>query len=136
MRIALVSSYELGHQPLQVAAPAARLRAHGHDVRVVDLSVEPWDLQLVDWADRVAFSVPMHTASRIAREAIAAARTRRPELPIACYGLYALTMSDVADTTIAGEVDRALVAWAEGDTGRSVVSLDRDAAAPGRPLPA
>lgn len=136
MRIALVASYELGHQPLQVAAPAAQLRVRHHEVRVVDLSVQPWDPELVDWADRIVFSVPMHTASRIARQAIAATRDRRPELPIACVGLYALTMTDVADAVISGEVDRALVAWLEGEPVTSVVGLDRDAAAPGRPRPA
>lgn len=136
MRIALVASYELGHQPLQVAAPAAQLRARGHEIRLIDLSIQPWDPELVDWADRITFSVPMHTASRIARQAIAATRDRRPELPIACVGLYALTMTDVADAVIAGEVDRALVAWVEGEPVTSVVGLDRGAAAPGRPLPA
>ncbi len=136
MRIALVASYELGHQPLQVAAPAARLREEGHDVRVIDCSLEPWEPELVDWADRIAFSVPMHTASRIARQSIAATRARRPDLPIACYGLYALTMSDVADAVIAGEFDRGLVSWAAGESAPSAVSLDRDAASPHRPLPA
>jgi len=40
MRVLLVSTYELGHQPLHVASPAALLRRVGHDVRCLDLSVE------------------------------------------------------------------------------------------------
>ena len=43
MKVLLVSTYELGHQPLAVAAPAARLRARGHEVRALDISVEPWN---------------------------------------------------------------------------------------------
>ena len=89
MRVALVSCYELGHQPLGVARPAARLRAAGHDVRCVDLSVEPWDPGLVSWADRVACCVPMHTATRLAREVVEDVRRRRPALPVVCFGLYA-----------------------------------------------
>src|SRR5688572_16782919 len=40
MKVLLVSTYELGHQPLHLAAPAAALRAAGHDVRTLDTSVE------------------------------------------------------------------------------------------------
>ena len=32
------------------------------------MSVDPWDPELAQWADKVAFSVPMHTATRMARE--------------------------------------------------------------------
>ncbi len=66
MRVLLVSTYELGHQPLHLAAPAAALRAAGHEVRTLDTSVEPWTREPVDWAEAVAFSVPMHTAMRLA----------------------------------------------------------------------
>src|SRR5438128_544691 len=40
MRVLLVSTYELGHQPLHLAAPAAALTAAGHEVRTLDTSVE------------------------------------------------------------------------------------------------
>ena len=43
MRVLLVSTYELGHQPLHVASPAAALHRAGHEVRCLDLSVERWD---------------------------------------------------------------------------------------------
>src|SRR5207302_1855668 len=77
MRVLLVSTYELGHQPLHVASPAGRLRSAGHDVRCLDLSVEPWEPDLVDWADAVGFSVPMHTAMRLAMRAASAVRRQR-----------------------------------------------------------
>src|SRR3954464_4692293 len=76
-RVLLVSTYELGHQPLHVASPAAALRAAGHDVRCLDLSVERW--RELDWAEAVAFSVPMHTAMRLAMRAAEAMKCERPE---------------------------------------------------------
>ena len=119
MRVLLVSTYELGHQPLHVASPAAALRDAGHEVRCLDLAVEMWDPALVDWADRVAFSVPMHTAMRLAMKAAASVRAQRPELPICFYGLYAgvsrdQTVGSLVDRVIAGEYEPALVAWASG----------------------
>lgn len=131
MRVLLVSAYENGHQPLHVASPAAALRTAGHDVRCLDLAVETWDPGLVDWAERIAFSVPMHTAMRVAMSAAAAVRRRRPELPICLYGLYApvsrdLTVGRLADRVIAGEYEPALVAWAGGDEADSgLIQLDR-----------
>ncbi|HEV3362709.1 MAG TPA: CUAEP/CCAEP-tail radical SAM protein [Acidimicrobiia bacterium] len=119
MRLLLVSTYELGHQPLHLAAPAAALRAAGHEVRTLDTSVESWTREPVDWAEAVAFSVPMHTAMRLAIRAAASVRAARPNVPICLYGLYATVSRDltlgvdgVADHAIAGEYEEALVAWA------------------------
>jgi radical SAM superfamily enzyme YgiQ (UPF0313 family) len=119
MRVLLVSSYELGHQPLHVASPATALEKAGHELRCVDLSVQRWDevgAEAVDWAQAVAFSVPMHTAMRLAVAAARDVRRRRPELPLCFYGLYAPTVDDpvvagVADRAIAGEYEPALVDW-------------------------
>src|SRR3954447_9865118 len=120
MRVLLVSTYELGHQPLHVASPAAALRAAGHDVRCLDLAVERWRPAEVEWAERVAFSVPMHTAMRLAVRAAEQVRRARPELPICLYGLYApvsrdRTLGHVADRLIAGEYEPALIRWASGE---------------------
>src|SRR6185295_12881149 len=112
-----------GHQPLLVAAPAAQLRERGHDVRCLDLSIQPWSPELVTWAERIAFSVPMHTAMRIARRAIARVREQRPDMPIACYGLYGPFMDDVVDHALGGETDTALVDWVEGRADGVVVHL-------------
>jgi radical SAM superfamily enzyme YgiQ (UPF0313 family) len=134
MRLLLVSTYELGHQPLHLATPAAALRAGGHEVRTLDTSVEPWTAEPVDWADAVAFSVPMHTAMRLALRAAAAVRAARPDVPICLYGLYATVSRDltlgpsgVADHAIAGEYEEGLVAWAAGlaGHGRAVIDLGR-----------
>src|SRR2546427_451391 len=51
MRVLLISTYELGHQPLHVASPATALRRAGHDVRALDLGVDPWAPSDVMWAD-------------------------------------------------------------------------------------
>ena len=118
MQVLLVSTYEMGHQPLHVASPAAALRSRGHDVACLDLSVQPWDPAAVDTVDAVAFSVPMHTAMRLAIRAAEATRARRSDVPIAFYGLYAPvgrdhTVGRVADRVIAGEYEPALVSWVD-----------------------
>jgi radical SAM superfamily enzyme YgiQ (UPF0313 family) len=120
VRVLLVATYELGHQPANLAGPAARLRSSGHDVRALDTSVDPWDPVLVDWADRVAFSVPMHTATRLVRELV-----RGIAKPTCCYGLYAAMCDDVADVVIAGEYEDGLVAWADGHDPGAMVQLGR-----------
>jgi radical SAM superfamily enzyme YgiQ (UPF0313 family) len=120
VRVLLVSTYELGHQPLHVASPAAALRAAGHEVRCLDTSVQQWDPAAAAWAEKVAFSVPMHTAMRLAMRAAAAVKRDDPGKPVCFYGLYApvsrdLTLGHLADRVIAGEYEPALVAWAGGD---------------------
>jgi hypothetical protein len=137
MHVLLISSYELGHQPLHVATPAALLRARGHDVRCIDLAVDPWAPELATWADHIACSVPMHTATRIARRAIEQARAVNPDVPIASFGLYAPMLTDVTDAALAGEVDDRLVDWVEGRGPVGVeVSLGRSAGRSGAPAPA
>jgi radical SAM superfamily enzyme YgiQ (UPF0313 family) len=130
VRVLLVSTYELGHQPLHVASPAAALRAAGHEVRCIDISVDPWDASAVEWADRVAFSVPMHTAMRLAMRAAEAVKEAHPDMPVCFYGLYApvsrdLTLGRLADRVIAGEYEPGLVAWAGGANGGPEIDLGR-----------
>jgi hypothetical protein len=132
VRVLLVSLYELGHQPLHVASPAARLRGDGHEVRCLDLAVDGWDPELVDWAGAVGLSVPMHTAMRLAVRAAREIGRRRPGLPVCLYGLYApvsrdLTVGRVAARVIAGEYEPALAAWV------GTVAAGGDPAEPGAP---
>ena len=110
MRILLVSTYELGHQPLGVAGPAGMLQARGHEVRCLDLSVEEWDGALANWADRVAISVPMHTAARLARSI-----APKFEVPVAAYGLYAAMCAEVATALVDRDPETALLQWIEED---------------------
>ena len=122
LRILLISTYELGHQPLHVAWPAAALAAEGHEVRALDLAVEDWDEERVEWAGAVGVSVPMHTAMRLGVEAARRIRSHRPTMPIVFYGLYAAAAGDrvveeVADRAIAGEYTGELVEWFRGLDG-------------------
>jgi radical SAM superfamily enzyme YgiQ (UPF0313 family) len=116
MRVLLISTYELGHQPLHVASPAAALRTAAHEVRCLDLSVERMAHEDINWAEAIAFSVPMHTAMRLAMRAARRVRELRPSTPICFYGLYApvsrdLTVGLLADRLIAGEYEPALIEW-------------------------
>ena len=119
MRVLLISTYELGHQPLHVASPAAALRRAGNEVRCLDLSVQPWDPGALEWAQAVGFSVPMHTAMRLALTAGRRVRREHPGLAMCFYGLYATVSREViegelAAGAIAGEYEPALTAWADG----------------------
>lgn len=120
----LLSTYELGHQPVHLASPAAALRREGHETRLVDLAVDQLEPDLVDWAEAVAISVPMHTAMRLATTVATRIRTRRPQLPIALYGLYAGVGEELAprtaDPLLQGEYEPGLIDWVEGlSSGRS-----------------
>ena len=101
MRVLLISTYELGHQPLHVASPAAALRRAGHKVRCLDLSVQPWDPGALEWTEAVGFSVPMHTAMRLALSAARRVRREHPGLPICFYGLYATVSRELVERELA-----------------------------------
>lgn len=118
MRVLLVSTYELGHQPLHVASPAARLLEEGHEVACLDLAVEAWDWSLFDWAEGVAFSVPMHTAMRLAVAAAEQVKQRDPGKRMVFYGLYAGVSADrnvgrLTERAIVGEYEDELARWAD-----------------------
>lgn len=142
MRILLVSTYELGHQPLGIASAAGALLAAGHDVRAVDLAIDALDDGLVDWAEAAALSVPMHTATRLALSVAAGLRDRRPALPTCAYGLYAPAAAREGagriDVAVAGEYEPALLAWAAGLERAAPVRppVDSPAAGSGAVLPA
>jgi len=126
VNILLLSTYELGHQPLAVARPAAHLLAAGHRVRCQDLAVERLDEALVREAELVGISVPMHTATRLGVRLADRVRALNPAAYVCFYGLYASLHADVllgalADSVVGGEFEAPLVALA--------AALD---AAPGR----
>src|SRR5206468_10935602 len=87
--ILLVGCYELGHQPLAVAWPAAFLERAGYRPAVLDVSIEPFDAERVRRARLVAISVPMHTALRLGVGVAACVRQENPSAHIRFYGLYA-----------------------------------------------
>jgi len=129
VRIVLVSTYELGHQPFGLASPQAWLLRAGHEVTSVDLSKTKLPEDLIRHADAVAFSLPMHTATRLAVPVIERVKRVNPAARIACYGLYAplnaeLLRSLGVEAILGGEFEQALAAWARGAM-QPEISLDK-----------
>ena len=67
VRALLISTYDLGRQPFGLASPAAWLRRAGVEPDCVDTSREPLADDTIRAASIVAFYLPMHTATRLAR---------------------------------------------------------------------
>jgi len=124
--ILLIACYELGHQPLAVAWPLAFLERAGYAPAVIDVSVEPLDVEKIRRAKLVAVSVPMHTALRIGVAAATRIREINPAAHISFYGHYAALNADEllggsADSVLAGELETDLVDLA----GRLAAAEDR-----------
>src|SRR5258706_10369802 len=83
--ILLVSTYELGHQPLAIASVHGFLARAGYDAEVLDISVEPFDSDRVRRAKFVAVSVPMHTALRLGVRVAERVRALNPDCHICFY---------------------------------------------------
>ncbi len=115
--VLLVSCYELGHQPLSLASPLAALRRAGFDPEAVDTAVSALEDEAIARARLVALAVPMHTALRLGARIAARVRALNPAAHICFYGLYAALnakelLRELADSTIAGEYEEALVGLA------------------------
>ena len=124
----LVSSYELGHQPLALASPLAFLRQQGFAPTCLDLSVDSLNEAAASALSRarlVAISVPMHTALRLGVQVAGRVRALNPGAHICFYGLYAplnarYLLSSAADSVRGGEYEVALVELAQAlDQGRT-----------------
>jgi len=125
VKVVLISTYELGHQPFGLSSPAAWLVRDGHDVVCLDLAVGPLEESAVRSADWVAFYLPMHTATRLAMPVIEQVRQLNSVARLVCYGLYAPLNADLlrglgVETVIGGEFEAALVRLIKGE----VVSLE------------
>lgn len=142
MKVLVVATYELGHQPASVAGLGAALIEGGHEVGALDLAVEPFQVETLAGADAVVFSVPMHTATELAIEAASHLRGRdgtngrdgtegtegtdgtdlgEPGPRLAFAGLYAPVLEGhpllrEGDLLAAGEAAAAVLAWL-GDSG-------------------
>ena len=127
--VLLLSTYELGHQPLHLASPLAFFAAAGVAARALDLSVAPLDEEAVRAASFVAVAVPMHTALRLGAEVGARVKALNPRAHLCYYGLYAPLNRDYlvahgADSIVGGEYEAALVERARGGAAPDV-ALDR-----------
>lgn len=137
VNVVLISTYEMGRQPFGLASPAAWLRRAGVAVTCQDLAIEKLADEAIADADVVAFYVPMHTATRLAVEALAQVKTINPRCHICFYGLYAPVNEDYlrslgAGTILGGEFEQGLVDLVErrsrpapGPQNEPVISLAR-----------
>ena len=128
LKVVLISTYELGHQPFGLASPAAWLREAGAEVACLDLSRSVLSFPSVDSvpsvlsedsvrsvraADVIAFYLPMHTATRLAVEALPRIRGLNPRAHLCFYGLYA-PLNEIylrrlgAQTILGGEFEEGL----------------------------
>jgi len=111
----LINPYELGRQPFALAQPAAWLKREGFAVSCLDLSLQKLDAEILRDAGLVAVYVGMHTATRIAVQALPRIRRLAPKAHLCVYGLYApmneaLLRGLGVDTVLGGEVEPALAA--------------------------
>jgi radical SAM superfamily enzyme YgiQ (UPF0313 family) len=109
----------LGRQPFALAEPAALLERAGFSVSCLDLSLER--LEAIDWREAalVAIHLGMHTATRIALQALPRIRAAAPGARLCAYGLYApmnaaLLRSHGVTDVIGGEFEPGLLAAALG----------------------
>jgi len=114
MKVTLINPYELGRQPFGLAEPAAWLEREGCAVACCDLSLQKLESCLTPDTDVVAIYVAMHTATRIAVEALPKIRQLAPRASLCVYGLYApmnsaLFRSLGVATVLGGEYETGLV---------------------------
>lgn len=118
MKVVLINPYEIGRQPFGLAQPAAWLARAGCEVHCLDLTLQRLEPEVLRDARVVAIYVAMHTATRIAMEAIPRIRAIAPQAHLCVYGLYA-PMNEKrlrelgVQTVLGGEVEPALVSLVE-----------------------
>lgn len=138
-RFLLLSTYELGEQPLGIAIPGALLGAAGHELIATDLAIDSWPSGGATSVDGVVCSVPMHTALRLAQAAIDRIRTEMPQMPIALVGLYApvaarLGMLRPMDLASTGVDPTELLTWASHLGTRALNATTQSGILPRRDL--
>lgn len=118
LKVVLINPYELGRQPFGLAEPSAWLKQAGFSVQCIDLSLQKLDPALLAGAKLVALYVGMHTATRIAVEAIPRIREMAPHAHLCVYGLYApmnqrLLRGLGVKTILGGESEPGLLSLAQ-----------------------
>ena len=121
MRILLISTYELGHQPFGLASPAAWLREAGAEVVCWDLAIRPFPPTdpIITQANMIGFYLPMHTATRLAIPLIKRIKRLNPDAHLCAYGLYAPVNENYlrqlgVETILGGEFEQGLVDFVAG----------------------
>ena len=127
MKVCLINTYDLGHQPFGIASPARWLEDEGAIVKCLDLSVECIDEDEVKSAGLIAIYLPMHTATRLAIEVLPKIKNLNSSAHLAFYGLYATINKDLlrslgGKTIISGEFEDSLVQLYQQLVGSTFVS--------------
>jgi radical SAM superfamily enzyme YgiQ (UPF0313 family) len=117
-RVVLVSPYELGRQPFNLAQPAAWFAHADIPVACLDLSQQTLDPSVFANAEYVAIYLGMHTATRIAAAALPKIRALAPRARIAAFGLYASVNAPLlrrlgCEAIFGGESEPDLLAWVQ-----------------------
>lgn len=112
--VLLISCYELGHQPIGLAAPLGFLERAGYTPEVIDIAVETLDVDKAARAEFVGICVPMHTALRLGVHVATRLRKINLTCHICFYGLYAslnaeYLLQHYADSVIGGEYEAPMV---------------------------
>lgn len=118
LKVVLISPYDLGRQPFALAEPAAWLREAGFAVHCLDLSQQRLEPSTLAGAEMVAIHVGMHTATRIAMEAVSRILELAPTAHVCLFGLYAPMNAGLfrklgAGTILGGECEPALLDLAQ-----------------------
>ncbi len=114
MKVCLINTYDLGHQPFGIASPAKWLEDAGANVKCLDLSVESIEEDAVKSAGLIAIYLPMHTATRLAIEVLPKIKKLNSSAYLVFYGLYAtinkeLLLSLGGKAIISGEFEDSLL---------------------------
>ncbi|MGE5319764.1 MAG: CUAEP/CCAEP-tail radical SAM (seleno)protein [Hyphomicrobiaceae bacterium] len=130
-RVVLVSPYELGRQPFNLAQPAAWFAREGIATACVDLSQQKLDPATFAHADHVAIYLGMHTATRIAAAALPRIRALAPHARLAAFGLYAPVNAAWLKTlgveaVFGGESEPDLLAWVQSGAAPADSVVRRD----------
>ncbi|MBT5875143.1 MAG: radical SAM protein [Candidatus Latescibacteria bacterium] len=112
--ILLVSCYESGHQPFNLASPLGFLKSEGFPAVGIDAAAEKIPSHRIKTAKFIGISVPMHTAMCIGVEIAFRIKKLNPQVHLCFYGLYAVLNADyllshLADSVIGGEFETPLV---------------------------
>ena len=130
MKVLLVSTYELGHQPFGLASPAAWLAQAGAEVSCLDLAVEMLDEEAIRAAGLIAVYLPMHTATRLASIVVPRIRAFNSSAHLCFYGLYA-PLNEVflrtelgGGTVLGGEFESGLVSLYKRLSANGSIALE------------
>lgn len=116
-KLVLINPYELGRQPFALAEAAAWLKRAAYEVQCLDLALQKLEPAVLAGADAIAIYLGMHTATRIALEALPRIRQLAPRAQLAAFGLYApmneaLLRGLGVGAIFGGESEPDLVDWA------------------------